>query len=368
MCISQIRKIVAWQDPRVSQSGHVTTFPRNKIIEIKDPSTGKDVKKGLINSVRAVHTKEESAPKKSDEEIVKVFRCIVADILKNPPRCLNILRDLVGNDPSTGKDNTDVLIDNAKADYPKPEEELVICNKLNLNGYGDQTGAAIVCFLVQHGAELQAHNKQVKTSLDITTDSKIEEVVKQFIATLAKKQEQSPKPSTATSDDCCSKNLLVTFHPCNHSVVCKECSINLRKCIECKAFINMKKTAAHAGYAWPPHSPPIQQLEWDKVRILWNLSVVKQKRVDVPVPLSRLLSAQATKAGLQGGVEPLHLSVAYRVERGCGFLFDANETADLLHAVCYELRSLVTQHLLWDTQSAVDVYQRLYHRFRVDVV
>ncbi|GFN98015.1 E3 ubiquitin-protein ligase mib2-like isoform x2 [Plakobranchus ocellatus] len=101
---------------------------------------------------------------------------------------------------------------------PKPEEELIICHKLNLNGYGDQTGAAIACFLVRHGAELQAHNKQVKTSLDITTDSKIEEVVQQFIAAFAKKEEQASKPSTATLDDCCAKSPLVTFHPCNHSV------------------------------------------------------------------------------------------------------------------------------------------------------
>ncbi|GFN98289.1 hypothetical protein PoB_002479500 [Plakobranchus ocellatus] len=100
----------------------------------------------------------------------------------------------------------------------------------------------------------------------------------------------------------------------------------------------------------PSHSPPIQQLESGKVRgLLWHLSVSKQKRVDIPVPLSRLLIAQATKAGLQGRVEPLHQSVAHRVLRGCGFLFDAKETADLLHAVRYELRSLVTQHLLWDT-------------------
>ncbi|GFN98016.1 hypothetical protein PoB_002452200 [Plakobranchus ocellatus] len=55
-------KIVSCQNPRVSQLGHVTTYPRNKkIIEIKDPSTGKDVTGELINSVRAVHTKEEPA-------------------------------------------------------------------------------------------------------------------------------------------------------------------------------------------------------------------------------------------------------------------------------------------------------------------
>ncbi|GFO00774.1 hypothetical protein PoB_002727900 [Plakobranchus ocellatus] len=83
-----------------------------------------------------------------------------------------------------------------------------------------------------------------------------------------------------------------------------------------------------------PHRPHIQQPEWAKVcRLPWHLSVSKQKRVDVPVPLSRLLTAQATKAGLQGRVEPLHQSVAHQMLRGCGFLFDAKETADLLHAV-----------------------------------
>ncbi|GFO33609.1 hypothetical protein PoB_006011400 [Plakobranchus ocellatus] len=84
----------------------------------------------------------------------------------------------------------------------------------------------------------------------------------------------------------------------------------------------------------PPHNPPIQQLDRGKVRrLLWHLSVGKQKRVDVPVPMSGLLTAQATKAGLQGRGEPVHQSVAHRVVQVCGFLFDAKETADLLHAI-----------------------------------
>ncbi|GFO23987.1 hypothetical protein PoB_005049200, partial [Plakobranchus ocellatus] len=70
------------QGPKMSQAGPVTAYSRNTNIEIKDLSAGKDIPEKLTNIVYPDHTTIE-------------------------------------------EDNTDVLIDNAKADYPKPEEELI---------------------------------------------------------------------------------------------------------------------------------------------------------------------------------------------------------------------------------------------------
>lgn len=44
----------------------------------------------------------------------------------------------------------------------------------------DQMGAAIACYLAQQGASLTKKNHQGKTPLDVTTDTRVEEVVKQF--------------------------------------------------------------------------------------------------------------------------------------------------------------------------------------------
>ena len=44
----------------------------------------------------------------------------------------------------------------------------------------DQTGAAIACYLAQQGANLTHKNHQRKTPLDVITDPRVEEVVRQF--------------------------------------------------------------------------------------------------------------------------------------------------------------------------------------------
>ncbi|RUS90925.1 hypothetical protein EGW08_001322 [Elysia chlorotica] len=117
-----------------------------------------------------------------------------------------------------------------------------IRSQLNLSEGEDQTGAAIACYLAQHGAELRARNNQGKTPMDIITDPKVEEVVKQFATIFIEKQAPPTKPSAPECDVCCNPNPLVTFNPCGHSVVCEECCVKMKKCIECKAFIDYKKT------------------------------------------------------------------------------------------------------------------------------
>ncbi|GFR94762.1 E3 ubiquitin-protein ligase MIB2, partial [Elysia marginata] len=117
-----------------------------------------------------------------------------------------------------------------------------IRSQLNLSEGEDQTGAAIACYLAQHGAELRARNNQGKTPMDIITDPKIEEVVKQFATVFIQKQAPPMKPAAPECDVCLNPNPLVTFQPCGHSVVCEECCIKMKKCIECKAIIDFKKT------------------------------------------------------------------------------------------------------------------------------
>ena len=44
----------------------------------------------------------------------------------------------------------------------------------------DRMGATIACYLAQQGASLSHKNHGGKTPLDVISDSKVEEVVKQF--------------------------------------------------------------------------------------------------------------------------------------------------------------------------------------------
>ena len=48
----------------------------------------------------------------------------------------------------------------------------------------EQTGAAIACYLAQQGADLKAKNQAGKSPLDIISDRRVEEVVKQFATAL----------------------------------------------------------------------------------------------------------------------------------------------------------------------------------------
>ncbi|KAJ8320485.1 hypothetical protein KUTeg_002072 [Tegillarca granosa] len=71
----------------------------------------------------------------------------------------------------------------------------------------DAMGAAIACYLAQQGASLTKKNHQGKTPLDVTTDT---------------------RPAS------------IKFLPCNHVNVCHECCHKMKKCLQCKATIEVK--------------------------------------------------------------------------------------------------------------------------------
>ncbi|XP_072888522.1 E3 ubiquitin-protein ligase MIB2 isoform X3 [Hemitrygon akajei] len=120
-------------------------------------------------------------------------------------------------------------------------------------------GTAIACFLAQEGADTNYTNHKGKTPLDLITDSRTIQIVKSF----AEKFRGSPTgstalcrvhttpntmtnlllPVTAEPAECfvCSElSFLVLFVPCQHSVVCEECSVRMKKCIKCQVSIAKK--------------------------------------------------------------------------------------------------------------------------------
>ncbi|GFR93186.1 eukaryotic translation initiation factor 4 gamma, 1 [Elysia marginata] len=77
-----------WQGPRMPTAGPAPARPvrEKKIIEIKDPNTGKNVTEELINRAQAEHTEPEEEPPQnsSNQEISKLFTRMVAESLKSP--------------------------------------------------------------------------------------------------------------------------------------------------------------------------------------------------------------------------------------------------------------------------------------------
>lgn len=101
-----------------------------------------------------------------------------------------------------------------------------------------QTGAAIACYLAQQGASLTACNKQGKSPLELITDLRTVEILKQFAAAFsATKLEEE----AGMCEVCCNFPATVTFEPCSHCFVCEDCCIKMKKCLKCKEAITAKK-------------------------------------------------------------------------------------------------------------------------------
>ncbi|XP_076451945.1 E3 ubiquitin-protein ligase MIB2-like isoform X2 [Babylonia areolata] len=103
-----------------------------------------------------------------------------------------------------------------------------------------QTGAAIACYLAQQGASLTTPNKQGKTPLELITDVRTVEVLKQYAAAFAATQTK-PDEETGTCEVCCNLPATVTFDPCQHCFVCEDCCVKMKKCLKCKEVITAKK-------------------------------------------------------------------------------------------------------------------------------
>ncbi|BFZ22874.1 hypothetical protein BsWGS_25913 [Bradybaena similaris] len=121
-----------------------------------------------------------------------------------------------------------------------------ISSKLGMSDKEEKLGAVIACYLAQQGADLKKKNNQGKTPLDIISDPKVEEAIKEFATAFTLKQESMKSlgqiPGKEECELCCSPTALVRFVPCGHQMVCVECCVKMKKCLQCKTPINHKKT------------------------------------------------------------------------------------------------------------------------------
>ncbi|XP_074831656.1 E3 ubiquitin-protein ligase MIB2 isoform X2 [Carettochelys insculpta] len=123
-------------------------------------------------------------------------------------------------------------------------------------------GAAIACYLAQEGADINYANHRGKSPLDLIADGRIVQIIKNFSQKFREEQVSSDSsvvtcslrrvhttPNTMTNlsvvapSEClvCSElALLVHFVPCQHSIVCEECSRRMKKCIKCQVTITKK--------------------------------------------------------------------------------------------------------------------------------
>ncbi|XP_029434484.1 E3 ubiquitin-protein ligase MIB2 isoform X2 [Rhinatrema bivittatum] len=126
-------------------------------------------------------------------------------------------------------------------------------------------GAAMACYLAREGADIGYANHRGKSPLDLILDGRVLQIVKNLAQSFREQQSQTDSPmvsrslrrvhttpntmtnlsivSPAAPAEClvCSElALLVHFFPCQHSIVCEECSRRMKKCIKCQVSITKK--------------------------------------------------------------------------------------------------------------------------------
>ncbi|XP_072464629.1 E3 ubiquitin-protein ligase MIB2 isoform X3 [Notamacropus eugenii] len=137
-------------------------------------------------------------------------------------------------------------------------------------------GIAIACFLAQEGADVNYANHRGKCPLDVVTDGRGAQAIRSFaqrfreqqgsVGTVGKSRglrRMHSTPNTMTNLSvggaggsrqdsggagagpseclvCSDLALLVRFLPCQHSIVCEECSRRMKKCIQCQVTISRK--------------------------------------------------------------------------------------------------------------------------------
>ncbi|KAG2459186.1 E3 ubiquitin-protein ligase MIB2 isoform X1 [Polypterus senegalus] len=133
-------------------------------------------------------------------------------------------------------------------------------------------GAAIACYLVQEGADMNYANHKGKSPLDLVTDGMIIQLIKNFhekrrtqqlhsntsgnhsgVTSSSSLRRVHTTPNTMTNlvmpaappgpSECiiCSElALLILFSPCQHSVACEACAQRMKKCIKCQVTITKK--------------------------------------------------------------------------------------------------------------------------------
>lgn len=132
-------------------------------------------------------------------------------------------------------------------------------------------GIAIACFLAQEGADVNYANHRGKCPLDVVTDGRGAQTIRSFAQKFREQQgslgiagrscglrRMHSTPNTLTNLSvggpgaggpgagpseclvCSDLALLVLFLPCQHSIVCEECSRRMKKCIRCQVTISKK--------------------------------------------------------------------------------------------------------------------------------
>ncbi|KAL4220948.1 E3 ubiquitin-protein ligase mib2 [Mactra antiquata] len=115
-----------------------------------------------------------------------------------------------------------------------------IRTQLGLSEEEDTVGVAIACYLAQQGANLNHKNHGGKTPLDVISDPKLEDYLKQFATANRRADLGSNNTEDKLCDVCCEQRACITFQPCKHMVACRDCCIKMKKCIECKVPITAK--------------------------------------------------------------------------------------------------------------------------------
>ncbi|XP_041370021.1 E3 ubiquitin-protein ligase MIB2-like [Gigantopelta aegis] len=93
-----------------------------------------------------------------------------------------------------------------------------------------QSRIKLATFLLEHGADVNARNKDGKTPVDVCTDKTLRKAVESF------KKESSKPPSFAKAllcSKCFTRTADVTLLPCNHMMTCRECHKWVSTCPLC---------------------------------------------------------------------------------------------------------------------------------------
>lgn len=104
----------------------------------------------------------------------------------------------------------------------------------------------ISVYLIKNGANLYAKNKYGLMCLDLIKDESIKNFLIEYYASLHSDWGFDRLSLDSKSNEiercklCDEEPISVTFLPCSHKCVCFDCSIRIKKCIECHKIINEK--------------------------------------------------------------------------------------------------------------------------------
>ncbi|RNA37255.1 E3 ubiquitin- ligase MIB2 isoform X2 [Brachionus plicatilis] len=150
--------------------------------------------------------------------------------------CLHLaLNDKLANlDPSAQIPNPSTKFTNADTDLKDCNNMLMIAQNMP-SEFSNNIRLIIATYLIQNGAKIVKNKHQI-SPLDYLTDQKMVAFIQQNFLALE-------TPDTLVAEICklCDEEpRTVTFMPCQHKIVCLQCSIRMKKCVECNVPIKEK--------------------------------------------------------------------------------------------------------------------------------